>query len=209
MRCSLVADSDAGVAAPSRALPFISWITASRRPTVGSRSATAPIVGELAFAFTGAAATYPGAGRELLLAWPEIGDLLASTSFRPARCHMRCTPPAHDATVADATQRVRPGLPRARRIFPQGPGSDAERGHRTFFGRDQRIAGIRGLARSGRNVRRDRSLGTSRRAAHRRLSHCSGRNGVLPQQPASWQSGGSLHPKLRSRQRWPKNRELT
>lgn len=36
-----------------------------------------PVTGELAFTFTGAAAAYPGAGRELLLAWPELGDVLA------------------------------------------------------------------------------------------------------------------------------------
>lgn len=39
--------------------------------------AEGPMQGELAFAFTGAAAAYPGAGRDLLLAWPEIGDALA------------------------------------------------------------------------------------------------------------------------------------
>ncbi len=32
------------------------------------------MTGELAFTFTGAAAAYPGAGRDLLFAWPEIGD---------------------------------------------------------------------------------------------------------------------------------------
>lgn len=39
--------------------------------------AASAMQGELAFAFTGAAAAYPGAGRELLLAWPEVGDALA------------------------------------------------------------------------------------------------------------------------------------
>jgi acyl transferase domain-containing protein/3-hydroxymyristoyl/3-hydroxydecanoyl-(acyl carrier protein) dehydratase/1-acyl-sn-glycerol-3-phosphate acyltransferase len=38
--------------------------------------AKAPIAGDLAFVFPGAAAAYPGMGREFLLAFPEIGDKL-------------------------------------------------------------------------------------------------------------------------------------
>lgn len=38
--------------------------------------AKAPLEGELAFVFPGAAAAYPGMGREFLLAFPEIGDKL-------------------------------------------------------------------------------------------------------------------------------------
>lgn len=36
------------------------------------------VSGEVAFTFTGAAAIYPGAGRELLLAFPEIGEAIAA-----------------------------------------------------------------------------------------------------------------------------------
>ncbi len=34
--------------------------------------------GDIAFTFTGAAAAYPGAGRDMLLAWPELQDKLAA-----------------------------------------------------------------------------------------------------------------------------------
>ncbi len=77
VRCSLVAD------APST----LDTLRSSARDRLeagetpagpGIAFAEAPIAGELAFMFTGAAAAYPGAGRDLLLAWPELGDALAA-----------------------------------------------------------------------------------------------------------------------------------
>ena len=44
----------------------------------GLHFASAPIGGEVAFCFTGAAASYAGMGRELLSAFPEIGEALAT-----------------------------------------------------------------------------------------------------------------------------------
>lgn len=75
LRCSLVADSESAL----RALraDAVQRLGRGEDPVgVGVAFADEPIGGELAFAFTGAAAAYPGAGRDLLLAWPEIGDAL-------------------------------------------------------------------------------------------------------------------------------------
>jgi len=76
MRCALVADSESALEALRR-----SAVDRLQRGEVpagpGVVFADHPITGELAFTFTGAAAAYAGAGRDLLLAWPEIGDALA------------------------------------------------------------------------------------------------------------------------------------
>ena len=76
VRCSLVADNDSALdTARQRAVDRLSRGEVPAGP--GVAFADAPVTGELAFTFTGAAAAYAGAGRDLLLAWPEIGDALA------------------------------------------------------------------------------------------------------------------------------------
>ena len=76
VRCAVVADSESALEALRR-----SAVDRLQRGEVpagpGVVFADHPIIGELAFTFTGAAAAYAGAGRDLLLAWPEIGDALA------------------------------------------------------------------------------------------------------------------------------------
>ncbi|SBS75542.1 Beta-ketoacyl-acyl-carrier-protein synthase I., 3-hydroxydecanoyl-(Acyl-carrier-protein) dehydratase [uncultured Mycobacterium sp.] len=75
VRCSLVGDSQAGVDALRQ--QAVQRLERGEIPVIpGIAFADAPVTGELAFTFTGAAAAYPGAGRELLFAWPEIGDAL-------------------------------------------------------------------------------------------------------------------------------------
>lgn len=77
VRCALVADSESRVDALRR--EALHRLERGEAPAgIGVAFADAPIAGELAFTFTGAAAAYPGAGRDLLLAWPEIGDALAT-----------------------------------------------------------------------------------------------------------------------------------
>lgn len=76
VRCSLVADSETSLDAMwRRAVDRLKGGEIPAGP--GIAFADAPVTGELAFTFTGAAAAYAGAGRDLLLAWPEIGDALA------------------------------------------------------------------------------------------------------------------------------------
>jgi acyl transferase domain-containing protein/3-hydroxymyristoyl/3-hydroxydecanoyl-(acyl carrier protein) dehydratase len=76
VRCSLVAESHSGLNMLRRGA--VQRLEGGEAPVgIGVAFADGPIAGELAFTFTGAAAAYPGAGRELLLAWPEIGDALA------------------------------------------------------------------------------------------------------------------------------------
>ncbi|BBY59784.1 beta-ketoacyl synthase N-terminal-like domain-containing protein [Mycolicibacterium sarraceniae] len=75
VRCSLVGVSQAGV--DTLRQQAVQRLERGEAPVVpGIAFAEAPTTGELAFTFTGAAAAYPGAGRELLFAWPEIGDAL-------------------------------------------------------------------------------------------------------------------------------------
>ncbi|BBY62469.1 beta-ketoacyl synthase N-terminal-like domain-containing protein [Mycolicibacterium helvum] len=75
VRCSLVGDSQAGV--DTLRQQAIQRLERGELPVIpGIAFADAPMSGELAFTFTGAAAAYPGAGRDLLFAWPEIGDAL-------------------------------------------------------------------------------------------------------------------------------------
>lgn len=77
VRCSLVADSESSLDKLRRA--SVSRLEAGDAPAgPGIAFTDAPVTGELAFMFTGAAAAYPGAGRDLLLAWPELGDALAA-----------------------------------------------------------------------------------------------------------------------------------
>lgn len=77
VRCALVTTGEPELHALRR--DVLAQLDRGQRPSgAGVAFAAAPIAGELAFAFTGAAATYRGAGRELLLAWPEIGEVLAS-----------------------------------------------------------------------------------------------------------------------------------
>lgn len=76
VRCSLVGDSDSTLENLRGAA--VQRLSSGERPTLpGVAFTDAPITGELAFTFTGAAAAYPGAGRDLFLAWPELGDALA------------------------------------------------------------------------------------------------------------------------------------
>ncbi|WP_325096763.1 beta-ketoacyl synthase N-terminal-like domain-containing protein, partial [Mycolicibacterium vinylchloridicum] len=75
VRCSLVGDGQATLDALRQ--QAVQRLERGEAPVVpGIAYAEAPITGELAFTFTGAAAAYPGAGRDLLFAWPEIGDAL-------------------------------------------------------------------------------------------------------------------------------------
>nr|WP_275691602.1 beta-ketoacyl synthase N-terminal-like domain-containing protein [Mycolicibacterium sphagni] len=75
VRCSLVGDGQAGV--DTLRQQAVQRLNRGETPVIpGIAFADAPITGELAFTFTGAAAAYPGAGRDLLFAWPEIGDAL-------------------------------------------------------------------------------------------------------------------------------------
>ena len=76
VRCAVVGDSQATVDNLREAA--LQRLGRGEVPVLpGVSFADAPVTGELAFTFTGAAAAYPGAGRELLLAWPELGDALA------------------------------------------------------------------------------------------------------------------------------------
>jgi acyl transferase domain-containing protein/3-hydroxymyristoyl/3-hydroxydecanoyl-(acyl carrier protein) dehydratase len=75
-RVALLADDDEGLERQRRAaLEALRTDGAPAAP--GLFFGEGAPVGEVAFAFTGAAAAYPGAGRELLLAFPEIGGALA------------------------------------------------------------------------------------------------------------------------------------
>ena len=76
VRCSLVAAAEAGLDALRR--ESVLRLGRGEAPAgIGVAFTDTPVTGEVAFMFTGAAAAYPGAGRDLLLAWPEIGDALA------------------------------------------------------------------------------------------------------------------------------------
>lgn len=75
VRCSLVGDSQTTL--DTLRQQAVQRLERGEVPAIpGIAFAEAPITGELAFTFTGAAAAYPGAGRDLLFAWPEIGDAL-------------------------------------------------------------------------------------------------------------------------------------
>ncbi|MBU9763081.1 beta keto-acyl synthase [Mycobacterium sp. TNTM28] len=77
VRCALVADSETKLDALRR--DAVQRLDRGEAPVgIGLSFTDNPVTGELAFTFTGAAAAYPGAGRDLLLAWPEIGDALAT-----------------------------------------------------------------------------------------------------------------------------------
>jgi acyl transferase domain-containing protein len=54
------------------------WLTAGGPPPEGVAFREAPLAGELAFVFTGAAAAYPGMGRDLALAMPELVSALGA-----------------------------------------------------------------------------------------------------------------------------------
>ena len=54
------------------------WLASGGPPPQGVAFRAAPLVGELAFVFTGAAAAYPGMGRELALAFPAQAAALAA-----------------------------------------------------------------------------------------------------------------------------------
>ncbi|MBI3690419.1 MAG: beta-ketoacyl synthase, partial [Mycolicibacterium aromaticivorans] len=75
VRCSLVGDSESTV--DKLRQQAVQRLERGEAPVIpGIAYAEEPMAGELAFTFTGAAAAYPGAGRDLLFAWPEIGDAL-------------------------------------------------------------------------------------------------------------------------------------
>ena len=77
VRCSLVAERTSTLDTLRQTV--VHQLDAGQVPSgPGVAFADGPIAGELAFSFTGAAAAYPGAGSDLLLAWPEIGDALAA-----------------------------------------------------------------------------------------------------------------------------------
>ncbi|MBO0675903.1 hypothetical protein JRC04_00350 [Mycolicibacterium sp. S2-37] len=76
VRCALVAGSEPALDGLRE--NAVQRLEGGEAPAgIGIAFTDAPISGELAFTFTGAAAAYPGAGRDLLLAWPEVGDALA------------------------------------------------------------------------------------------------------------------------------------
>ncbi len=75
VRCSLVGDRSSTL--DKLRQQAVQSLERGEAPAVpGIAFADTPMTGELAFTFTGAAAAYPGAGRDLLFAWPEIGDAL-------------------------------------------------------------------------------------------------------------------------------------
>ena len=77
VRCSVVSDSETSLASLRAAA--VQRLERGEAPSIpGVAFSDAPTTGELAFMFTGAAAAYPGAGRDLFLAWPELGDALAA-----------------------------------------------------------------------------------------------------------------------------------
>lgn len=77
VRCAIVADG--ATALSSLRKRAIAALKRGESPTMpGVLFADSPVQGQIAFTFTGAAAAYAGAGRELLLAWPEVGDALAA-----------------------------------------------------------------------------------------------------------------------------------
>lgn len=76
VRCGFVSDSAVSLDA-LRLRAIESLRSGAAPPLPGVAFASRALAGELAFTFTGAAAAYPGAGRELMLAWPEVGDALA------------------------------------------------------------------------------------------------------------------------------------
>ncbi|MGY4711372.1 beta-ketoacyl synthase N-terminal-like domain-containing protein [Mycolicibacterium sp. CBM1] len=77
VRCSVVSDSQSSLATLRTAA--VERLERGETPAIpGVAFSDAPMTGELAFMFTGAAAAYPGAGRDLFLAWPELGDALAA-----------------------------------------------------------------------------------------------------------------------------------
>lgn len=76
VRCAFVAESEIALdALRARAAATLHATGSLNLP--GVAFASDAMEGELAFTFTGAAAAYAGAGRDLLLAWPELGDALA------------------------------------------------------------------------------------------------------------------------------------
>ncbi|BBZ77009.1 hypothetical protein MANY_23460 [Mycolicibacterium anyangense] len=76
VRCSVVSDNETSLETLRTAA--IERLERGEVPVIpGVAFADGPTTGEVAFMFTGAAAAYPGAGRELFLAWPELGDALA------------------------------------------------------------------------------------------------------------------------------------
>ena len=83
VRCAVVADGEPALETLRR--EAVARLERGEAPAIpGVAYAEAPVEGELAFMFTGAAAAYPGAGRDLLLAWPEIGDALTDRHPRVA-----------------------------------------------------------------------------------------------------------------------------
>ena len=122
---------------------------------IGVAFTDAPIAGELAFVFTGAAATYPGAGRDLLLAWPEIGDALAPR-FSGLSDLARALYGAGIATLDPRAQLTGGVLVcQVHAEFSHGSRPHSKCGRRPFVGRDERLVGFRGLARPRGNARRD------------------------------------------------------
>jgi acyl transferase domain-containing protein/3-hydroxymyristoyl/3-hydroxydecanoyl-(acyl carrier protein) dehydratase/1-acyl-sn-glycerol-3-phosphate acyltransferase len=77
-RLAIVAETPALAAARTRALQLLaSGQMGAAWSVEGISFRAAPIEGELACAFTGAAAAYPGMGRDLLLGMPDLVDRLA------------------------------------------------------------------------------------------------------------------------------------
>lgn len=77
VRCAIVAEHEASAQALLRRA--VDSLRRGETPsTPGILYADTPASGEIAFTFTGAAAAYAGAGRDLLLAWPEVSDALAA-----------------------------------------------------------------------------------------------------------------------------------
>jgi acyl transferase domain-containing protein/3-hydroxymyristoyl/3-hydroxydecanoyl-(acyl carrier protein) dehydratase len=76
-RCALVGDDPDALGA-SRRRTIVALRSGAPPSLPGVAFADGAVLGELAFTFTGAAAAYAGAGRDLLLAWPEVGDALAA-----------------------------------------------------------------------------------------------------------------------------------
>jgi acyl transferase domain-containing protein/3-hydroxymyristoyl/3-hydroxydecanoyl-(acyl carrier protein) dehydratase len=77
VRCALIAESEDRLGV-CRRLALEALRRGERPQAPGTFFSDEPMAGDVAFAFTGAAATYRGAARDVFLAWPEVGDALAA-----------------------------------------------------------------------------------------------------------------------------------
>ena len=151
--------------------------TADEIPANGSRQpadrtgAVRP-ASEVAWVFTGAAAAYPGAGRQLLRAFPELGSALRAmaprlASLLPALMGQSTLTLIDQLQLATMVSQAHAQLLRRVGLVPGGVPWPVER-------RDQRAAGHRRVDRRRRSVCRRLALRHVRRASGRRLRNAAG-----------------------------------